>query len=186
MLFEILDKYDLFLIIKKMLIRIASISDAHGIASVHVDSWRSAYIGIIPDKYLKAISIHERERRWNSILSMEGSKTYIAELNNRIVAFMNFGSHRRILSLNHGEIYAIYAVREIWGRGVGHALMKKAISYMVDEECSKISVNVLLRNVRGMNFYKKHGFSIVAESARSLTIGSAILQEVEMILNISK
>lgn len=99
---------------------------------------------------------------------------------------MNFGSHRRILSLNHGEIYAIYAVREIWGRGVGHALMKKAISYMVDEECSKISVNVLLRNIRGMNFYKKHGFSIVAKSARSLTIGSAILQEVEMILNISK
>ncbi len=38
-----------------MNIRKATFSDAKGIAKVHVDSWKSTYINIIPDEFFRDI-----------------------------------------------------------------------------------------------------------------------------------
>jgi hypothetical protein len=42
-------------------IRRASQSDARAIAEVHVASWRETYRGIVPDAFLDALSVAERE-----------------------------------------------------------------------------------------------------------------------------
>lgn len=172
------------LMAKNISIRTANISDALDISYVHVESWRSAYEGIISNDYLQKISVCERENRWRSILSMESSKTYVAEFNRKIVAFINFGPYRGESFLNHGEIYAIYSVREVWGSYVGSDLMNKVILELLENKYKKISVNVLSRNIRGVSFYKKHGFSVTTASGRILAIGDTMLEEIEMMLSI--
>jgi hypothetical protein len=41
-------------------VRAATLADAEGIARVHVDAWRWAYRGDVPDAFLAALSVAER------------------------------------------------------------------------------------------------------------------------------
>lgn len=50
--------------IEIMKIREAIVSDAKGIAKVHVDSWRTTYKGIIPDDFLNNLSYEQRTKLW--------------------------------------------------------------------------------------------------------------------------
>lgn len=50
-------------------IRASCIEDAPGIARVHVDSWRTTYKGIVPDKFLADISYERREQSARQHLS---------------------------------------------------------------------------------------------------------------------
>lgn len=43
-----------------MQIRKATPSDAEGIARVHVESWKSTYINIVPEDFLKNLSYEKR------------------------------------------------------------------------------------------------------------------------------
>jgi hypothetical protein len=70
-------------------IRQAEQSDCEGIARVHVDSWREAYAGIVPDEYLASLSIERRKSMWEKILSQSDDFTLVAEVNDEIVGFVN-------------------------------------------------------------------------------------------------
>jgi hypothetical protein len=39
----------------------ASSKDCRAVAQIHVDAWRMAYAGIVPSKYLAALSVDQRE-----------------------------------------------------------------------------------------------------------------------------
>jgi hypothetical protein len=64
-----------------MPIREAGITDAATIARVHVDSWRTTYVGIVPIDYLAGLSYEQREEKWRRILSMPAGLecVYVAE-----------------------------------------------------------------------------------------------------------
>jgi hypothetical protein len=47
-----------------MSIRRAELSDAKGIAAVHVAAWRVAYRGLLPDDVLDRLSIEDSAKRW--------------------------------------------------------------------------------------------------------------------------
>ena len=44
----------------EVVVRLAHVDDAAGIADVHVRSWQEAYAGIVPDSYLTGLDAHER------------------------------------------------------------------------------------------------------------------------------
>ena len=52
-----------------ILIRPATQSDAPAIATVHVDSWRTSYEGIVPQEILSGLSHSERLALWDDILT---------------------------------------------------------------------------------------------------------------------
>ena len=54
---------------ESIVIRPAQMSDAPGIARVHVDAWRSTYRGLVPDAFLDALQTDSRERFWRATLS---------------------------------------------------------------------------------------------------------------------
>ena len=64
-----------------MIIRQAALEDAAKIARVHVDTWRTAYRGIVPEEYLANMSYEESEKRWAGRLSDSEAKIriYVAE-----------------------------------------------------------------------------------------------------------
>ncbi len=58
-----------------MEIRKAMSNDAEDIARIHVESWRTTYAGVIPDLYLRELSIESRKKTWNdAIIGKEGQK----------------------------------------------------------------------------------------------------------------
>jgi hypothetical protein len=64
------------------LTREATYSDIPAIARVHVDTWRSAYSGIVPDEVLTDLSYEKRENAWQSVFEQAAHSdrfTYVSE-----------------------------------------------------------------------------------------------------------
>lgn len=64
-------------------IRKAIVTDAKGIAKVHVDSWKTTYANILPDEYLNHLSYESREQMWANAIQYGG--IYVAENNEGII-----------------------------------------------------------------------------------------------------
>jgi GNAT superfamily N-acetyltransferase len=115
----------------KVSVREAKESDAPRIAQVHVDSWRTAYTGVVPQDYLDNLSVEERERRWKRILRGDPesyeSRDCVAESSEAgIVGFSSVGPVKT--SERPGwELYAIYLLQSWQGSGLGRKLFAGAL-----------------------------------------------------------
>lgn len=61
------------------------------------------------------------------------------------------------------ELKRIYSLSRFHGRGLGAALMEAALEYAVDQRARRLLLGVYAGNERAMAFYRKQGFSPVAE-----------------------
>ncbi|PFG32713.1 GNAT family N-acetyltransferase [Sanguibacter antarcticus] len=139
-------------------IRPAAVSDAETIARIHVASWREAYAGIVPATYLASLDEEFRKNRWTEILTGDGSRTWIAEVDRRTVGFASTGLSRdEDAEPGDQELYSIYLDPEAWGRGVARELMRTVIAELPDGV--PLSLWVLADNERAQHFYRRHGFA---------------------------
>ena len=80
-----------------MVIQEAKGIDAASVDRVVVDTWRTTYIGIVPQAYLDSLSYEKATSRWQERLSnmaklWPGWFTYIAEENNdNVIGFADGG-----------------------------------------------------------------------------------------------
>ena len=56
-----------------MRVRAATPDDVDAIARVHVETWRSAYRGLVPDEYLAGLSPARRADQWRAFLGDRGA-----------------------------------------------------------------------------------------------------------------
>jgi ribosomal protein S18 acetylase RimI-like enzyme len=109
-------------------IRQAISDDALGIAKVHVDSWQSAYRGLLPDDLLSNLSHIRCAERFRESIASGSDAIYVAEDNTTFVGFLAIGPCRdpEIDSTETGEIYALYLVPECWKKGIGRIMCNEA------------------------------------------------------------
>lgn len=137
-------------------IRKAVASDAKGIAKVHVESWKSTYINIVPEDFLNNLSYEKRADYWLSVIPNGG--IYVAEdENNQIVGFASGGKERSGNYSNYnGEIYAIYILKEYQGIGIGKLLIEPIVKELTNQGVFTMLVLVLKDNP-SRHFYEKLG-----------------------------
>lgn len=156
-------------------IRKAVLTDAKGIARVHVDSWKTTYANIVPDEYLKGLTYERREMLWMN--SIPNGGVYVAEYNNgEIIGFSSGGVERSgKYSGFYGELYAIYILKEHQGNGIGTALVKP-----IAEEFRGMGINsmlvLVLKDNPSCKFYKSLG--AVYMDTVEVEIGGKKLSEV--------
>ncbi|MEQ2528403.1 GNAT family N-acetyltransferase [Bacillaceae bacterium CLA-AA-H227] len=143
-------------------IRKAILTDAKGIAKVHVDSWRTTYLNIVPDEFLNSLNYESFEQRWNNNIPNGG--VYVAETESgEIVGFSSGGKER---SGNYegfdGEIYAIYILKEYQGQGIGRKLVKPIAVEMKELGHNSMLVLVLKDNP-SRHFYEALGAKYIDE-----------------------
>ena len=157
-------------------IRTANLSDAAGIARVHVESWRTTYKGIIPDDFLARLSYEQREHLWNQVLTDPSRFVYVAEDEpGQIVGFISGGPEPNGDILYTGEIDAIYLLVPYQGQGIGRRLVITLASRLIQESMTALLVWVLAANP-ARKFYERLGGQLVYEKETS--IGGASLIEV--------
>ncbi len=71
-----------------MNIRPATPDDAPALAKVHIDSWRSAYRGLVPDSHLAKLDYGRRAERFRESLSTHSEETYLVEDNGEVLGFL--------------------------------------------------------------------------------------------------
>lgn len=160
-----------------MSLRAANQSDIRAIAEVHVGSWRSTYVGQVPQSYLDELSVPKREIAWKEALANSEHQIIVSEENEKLQGFVSFGPSRDPDSDTAvGEIYAIYLLEEYKGQGVGQSLWSEAIRSLKLNSYSEVTVWVLDTNSVARKFYERNG--LVADGAtKSATIGGKEVME---------
>ncbi|MEK4069926.1 GNAT family N-acetyltransferase [Peribacillus sp. FSL R5-0717] len=139
-----------------MRIRKAVLTDAKGIAKVHVDSWKTTYANIIPDEYLNNLAYEGREQVWKG--NIPNSDVFVAENEEgKIVGFSSGGKERSGKYSDYtGELYAIYILKEYQGNGLGKLLVKPIIEELQQKKFFSMIVLVLEDNSSRL-FYETLG-----------------------------
>ncbi|WP_280771609.1 GNAT family N-acetyltransferase [Salipaludibacillus daqingensis] len=122
-----------------MKVRRANLSDAKGIAKVHVDSWRTTYKNIIPDEFLNNLSYERREKLW--MKNIPEGNVFVAENNDGdLVGFSSGGKERNGKYEGYeGELSSIYILKEFQGRGIGKLLAKEVV-----QDLKSLGINTML------------------------------------------
>ena len=148
---------------ERLSIRAAVPADADAIARVHVESWRSAYGGLLPDGYLAGLRVDDRAPRWRERLRRLGTRETVlgALRGDTVVGFASTGPARDSDCDERvgGELYAIYLLEQEWGRGVGRALHDAAIAALRAARFTEATLWVLETNVRARRFYERQGWA---------------------------
>ena len=160
-------------------IRPARAGDARGIATVHVESWRQAYKGLVDQAVLDGLDIAELEKIWAPRLAdtrrgQVGSdpsgvilSTFVAEESERIVGWASVGRGRDAGLEEMGELAAIYVHPDAWGRAIGHQLLDRAQQELVAGGFGRAYLWVMEGNERAIGFYARNGWALDGITKRS-------------------
>jgi GNAT superfamily N-acetyltransferase len=142
-------------------LRAARLDDAAAIGLVHVRSWQAAYAGDFPQHYLDALDPTQRADGWRHILGRtdrDRQADLVADLEGKIGGFASVGPCRDDDAHGAGEVYAIYLLPELWGRGLGRQLMSAALDTLTGFGFDEATLWVLDRNDRARQFYEAGGW----------------------------
>jgi GNAT superfamily N-acetyltransferase len=156
-------------------IRPAQPVDARGIAHVHLESWKTTYPGIIPEAYLASLNAEDGEQRWRQRLEQKLDRTFVCYDESGIFGFISGGAIREPIREYHGELYAIYLLRQHQQQGAGRALVSTLAASLRDIGLNSMIVWVLEAN-SAADFYKRLGAAPVA--AKIINIGGQDLPEI--------
>ncbi|WP_295818154.1 GNAT family N-acetyltransferase [uncultured Microbacterium sp.] len=133
-------------------VRPASVDDARGVAEVHVQAWREAYVRQLPATVLAGLRVEPRIERWASIIEDDVTDVFVAEVDGRIVGWATAGDGRDDDRPTSRELEGIYVLAAHHGTGAGQLLLDAAIGagdaylWMMDD------------NPRAEAFYLRNGF----------------------------
>ena len=164
---------------ENFIVRDALVADAAGIARVHVETWRAAYAGIVPDAVLAGLSIEQRTQRWQESIANLPADHYCfvaAAGDGQVVGFASGGPELREDPYYKGELYALYVLPQYQGRGMGRALLQAGAAWLRQRGFSNMLIWVLKDNQAGRAFYAALGGRPVREMP--IAIGGTLLQEV--------
>lgn len=157
-------------------IRLMEAKDIEQIQHIAKTAWHATYEGIIPqsiqDKFLAVAYNVER-----LFQRMQQSIVYVAEIEDTVSGFANYSP---IDESGTSELAAIYLLPSSQGKGVGTALLQRAIQDF--SNLKEIHLTVERDNSIGMNFYVAKGFKIVEEFEEDFE--GHVLQSVRMVLEV--
>ncbi|WP_108669063.1 GNAT family N-acetyltransferase [Peribacillus acanthi] len=140
-----------------MIIRKAKLSDAQGIAKVHVDCWRTTYKNIIPNEFLDNLSYDQRKDLWIRNISNEQNYVFVAENDEGLIIGFADGGKRETNKVDHsGDLTSIYVLQESQGIGIGRQLVQQLFSKLDELGYKTIFVEVLEDN-KSRFFYESLG-----------------------------
>lgn len=143
-----------------MKIREASVEDAPAIARVTVDTWKTAYRGIIDDSYLDSLTYEEREKGWREFPFHEAFVLAAEDDQGNVIGFAAGGSQREEDSEYKGELYAIYIYQEHQRKGIGQALFKSFSKKLTQVGVDSVMLWVLSDSPY-RKFYEKLGGRVI-------------------------
>jgi ribosomal protein S18 acetylase RimI-like enzyme len=145
-------------------IRPATTDDSPGIARVQVDSYRTAYAGILPQPYLDLFTYEEQEGDWRALISEPGAQLlYVAHESDDSILGYALGAPEAPSHLPYdSELIALHVRPGYHGRGIGRSLISAMARALSEMGCRSLMLWVLTGNpARG--FYERLGGKLITE-----------------------
>lgn len=122
---------------------------------MHVRSWRDGYRGLIEGGVLDRLDPASFAARYR--FGGGPPVTVVAEEDGTIVGFVTYRAGRETAP-SVGALEALYVAPDVWGRGVGRALVAHARGQMAAGGCTRAGLWVLVGNRRAERFYRADGW----------------------------
>ena len=163
-------------------VRPASARDAKAIAEIHVATWQATYKDLMPDDYLKTMTLDKRQAYWREAIEYSEPQLLVATENDKVVGFVGFDRSRDAGTKSSvGEIWALYVLPAHWSQGVGVALWDGAREGLKEEGCTQVTLWVLLHNERALSFFEHSaGFKREMPSLKTTAFGATRLEELRL------
>ncbi|MDD5264274.1 MAG: GNAT family N-acetyltransferase [Candidatus Bipolaricaulis sp.] len=145
----------------EIVIRRAVSEDAPALARVHVDAWRAAYRGLVPDERLSKLSYARGEENFLRSMREGPEETYAVEEAGAVVGFLTLGASRDadVDAKTVGEIWGVYLAPEHWRRGIGTRLCWHAEQLLATRGCRSVVLWVFAENLQARCFYEAMGYA---------------------------
>jgi ribosomal protein S18 acetylase RimI-like enzyme len=142
-------------------IRPALPEDSEALAHLHVDSWRAAYSGLVPESHLAKLDYVKRAERFRTFLR-QSDDNFLVEIDDEIAGFLTVGTCRDkdLDRAATGEIWGIYLAQAFWRQGVGTALYRFGEQLLISRGYSQAVLWVLKNNAQARLFYEAMGFTL--------------------------
>jgi GNAT superfamily N-acetyltransferase len=156
-------------------VREARLEDASRLALVGAATFLETFAGILDGSAIVAHCDAEHSAAAYSRYLGAGCKAWLAETRegSAPAGFALLGSSSLPGTDPDGadlELKRIYSLSRFHGTGLGGALMAEALAYASREGAQRLLLGVYAGNERAMAFYKKQGFSRIAD--RRFRVGS--------------
>ena len=140
----------------EVLIRAARPGDARSIARLDVETWRSAYAGILGVPYLVGLSARRRQLGWTQVIAHEPRDVRVAvDADGRILGFGSCGRCREDDGFA-GEVFTLYVAPDWQNRGIGRLLLLALFGRLAEKGCGSAIIWVLRDNPSRF-FYQRLG-----------------------------
>ncbi|WP_409276235.1 GNAT family N-acetyltransferase [Neobacillus sp. SCS-31] len=150
--------------------------DTKQVQYVAKTSWNATYEGIIPrevqERFLNSAYNDDRMKQ-----RRERSLMLVADEDGRVTGFANFSPVR---DGGKAELYAIYLLPEVQGKGIGTALLNEGVAQ--SDGVKEVYINVERDNAIGKAFYEAKGFKVVEELEEDFE--GHILKTIRMVLEV--
>lgn len=159
-----------------MFFRDATQHDAAAIAALHVESWRSAYRGILLDEYLDKRAHLERADVWRQRFSgphHETMFTVLAEEDGQLLGFA-------CVSPDENAVYGsfldnLHVAPGYTGKGIGRKFLSEVARRLVEDGShSGLYLWVIEQNLRARRFYERAGAQGVGSEPQLMPDGQRI------------
>ena len=149
------------------MVRMAGQDDAQGLAKVYVETWRTTYAGMVPDRVLLEMSETSQAVRWTRSIARDDELVMVAvDATKRIIGMASGGRARG----GHGckaEIFTLYVSPDEQGRGVGRTLLAGMFAEFLEQNLDSAIIWVLAANPARF-FYETTGGKRSAERRERL------------------
>lgn len=140
-------------------VRPPEVADAPALGRLHVQIWREAYTGLMPQATLDALDERAGAQRWAGILTAgptQGQITRVAtdRASGQLVGFATVGPARDDPAPAPTELWALNTAARVHGSGLGSRLLDEVLN------AGPAYLWVLEGNEPAIAFYRKHGFDL--------------------------
>jgi GNAT superfamily N-acetyltransferase len=160
------------------IIRKAAQDDASAIARIYIESWRSTYAGLLPDRLLLNMSGADHEARWwRAMIARGQGRLFYAvaeDAREGVVGFGSAGPSRDPRLKYSAEVYTLYLRDDFHGAGLGRRLFVSLGERCAESLGGSLVVWVLKGNP-ARYFYESLGGKHVAR--RPTRLGGAEIEE---------
>jgi ribosomal protein S18 acetylase RimI-like enzyme len=147
--------------------------DAHGIARLDIETWRTTYAGVLSTSYLVGLSARRRENGWRMVILREARDVRVAvDAAGEILGFGSCGPSR---SERHfpGEVFTLYVMPDRQNQGIGRRLLIALFRRLVGSGLDAAIVWVLRDNPSRF-FYERLGGHQV--SRKAIAVGGTTIE----------